>query len=58
MLTVRDAYNIVFEDEYTFATFKGLTVDQANRHAARMAVKYAWSEFNKRKKRKPNESLH
>ncbi len=43
--TVRDAYNDVFAREYKYATFKGLFEDQANRHAAKLAVKYAWIEF-------------
>ena len=42
----RMAYDAVFHREYTYATFKGLTVDQANRHANIQAVKYAWIEYN------------
>ena len=44
-INVREAYDSVFNREHTYATFKGLSNDEANRHANKMAVKYAWSEF-------------
>jgi len=44
--TVRDAYDHVFKREYEFATFKGLSIDEANRFANKMAVKYTWREFH------------
>ena len=44
--TVRDAYNSVFRREHTYAIFKKMSNDKANRCAAKLAVKYAWIEFN------------
>ena len=52
LMTVRDAYDHVFKREHDFATFKGLSLDEANRHANRMAVKYAWEQFHYLKKAK------
>ncbi len=45
--TVREAYDHVYVVEFKFATFKGLTSDEASRRANILAVKYAWKEFNK-----------
>ena len=45
-MTVRDAYDHVFKREYDFATFQGLSLDEANRYAAIMAVKYTWEQFH------------
>lgn len=44
--SVRVAYDSVHKREKTYAQFKGLSEDQANRHATKQAVKYAWIEFN------------
>lgn len=46
MYTVEQAYKDIYKREKTYATFKGLSEDQANRHAAKQAVRYAWIEFN------------
>ena len=59
LMTVRDAYDHVFKREHDFATFKGLSLNEANRHANRMAVKYAWEQFHYLKKAKNNvKKLH